>query len=190
MPVLTLDEAKLQLNIPASDTSHDVELADFVAAACLAVEHYTGPADDKQVVEQLRLGSAPAAEVLLTTRPLVGVVSVTSSEPGGVTYDPANMDVDKWRGILTVDAGPLLTGRVTVTYTAGNGGIVPKTANIAARVILQHLWSTQRGGSRRPSARGGDDVVEVPGVGYAVPRAAVQMLETLPHRVDQEVSVF
>jgi hypothetical protein len=58
---------------------------------------------------------------------------------------------------------------------------VPPTINLAARILLQHLWRTQYGASRvGPSIGGGDDyaVTEpVPGFGYAVPNRVLQLLQ-------------
>jgi hypothetical protein len=58
----------------------------------------------------------------------------------------------------------------------------------AARIILQHLWRTQRAGRRGGVAGGGDDyaVTEpIPGIGYAVPNRALELLA--PDRLAPEV---
>jgi hypothetical protein len=67
-----------------------------------------------------------------------------------------------------------------VTYTAGRGGVTPKSALVAALMILQHLWEVRRGAdARRPTYSPVEQVATVvtPNYTYSVPRRALQMLE-------------
>ena len=64
---------------------------------------------------------------------------------------------------------------VTVTYVAGWGVSVPAAFNSFGRIVLQHLWDTQRGPAAMPM--GGGDMVTVPGFGFAIPNAAAELLD-------------
>lgn len=175
MPALTLDGAKAQLNI--TSTSHDAELADYVAAVNEVIESYVGPVDDRTVVERWTGGRRTIA---VRHRPVVSVTSVTYLDDGADAAAVSDIDLDTELGVLrlkTAEWWP--SGRLRVEYVAGQGGEAPAAADIAARIIVQHLWETQRGGdSRRPDLAGG---LEVPASGggftFSVPRRAIQLLE-------------
>lgn len=181
--MLTLAEAKLQLNISPSDTTHDVELQAFVDAAIIAVEKYTGLTGDVQAVTDERHQVPHTSKLWLFHKP-VQSVTIVERVDGSLAWDVANIDVDVQSGLLRVVAGPLFSGLLTVDYQAGHT-IVPGNLNLAARIIVQHLWETQRG------AMGGRDVRSVMddsfenqfsgGRGYAIPIAALELLgEPIP----------
>ena len=81
-------------------------------------------------------------------------------------------------GIVSRKDGGQLRGPLRVTYRAGRL-IVAENISGAARIILQHLWATQRPtrGGGLPGARDDFSVTEpIPGLGYAIPNRAVQLL--------------
>jgi hypothetical protein len=74
-------------------------------------------------------------------------------------------------------AGGTVAGPLRVTYVAGRR-IVPAAITAAAKIILQHLWRTQQGPGRPQRGVDDFDVTEpIPGLGYAIPNRAVQLLE-------------
>jgi hypothetical protein len=58
---------------------------------------------------------------------------------------------------------------------AGWGTEVPAPFGEAGRIILEHLWQTQRGPSARPTL-GGEETVALPGFGFAIPNRAAELL--------------
>jgi hypothetical protein len=69
----------------------------------------------------------------------------------------------------------------TVVYTAGWGTALPPAFNLAARIILQHLWEVQQGPSQRPSmGAGGFDAATQSyhnvGLGFAIPNRVVEIM--------------
>lgn len=176
--MLTLTEAKLQLNIDEADTSHDVELQVYVDAAVKVVERHTGLVGDLRTIANERHDEPPTARLWLHHRPVRSVASVQRVD-GSMSWDPANLDVDEDEGALLVVSGPLFSGLLEVTYEAGHVE-VPKEFNLAARIIVQHLWQTQRGAW---AGRGVRTVLEDSfenlvggGRGYAIPNAALELL--------------
>ncbi|MEU4502658.1 hypothetical protein [Streptomyces sp. NPDC024089] len=181
MALLTLAEAKAQLNI--TSTSNDTELQVYVDAVGPVIERFIGPVAERIVVETQDVARDGVQVLVLRTTP---VVSLTSVEPllasGGTSYDVGALVLDGDTGIVRRADGGWLRGPLKVTYTAGRGE-VPATVNLAARMLVQHLWQTQNA-SRGPVLPGGGDysVSEpVAGLGYAVPNRVLELLE--PYRL-------
>lgn len=91
----------------------------------------------------------------------------------------ARLHVDGPSGVIRrLDGGSFSGGPWTAVYTAGRGDI-PPTINLAARILLQHLWRTQRGAARGGGPADDFSVTEpIPGFGYAVPNRVLQLLES------------
>ncbi|MFE9309515.1 head-tail connector protein [Streptomyces sp. NPDC006706] len=177
MALLTLEDAKAQLDIE-TDTD-DTELQVYVDAVTAVIERHVGPVINRDVSEVVHgRGTALA----LTQAPVASVTSLTPLLPGGTAVAADEVYVDNDAGTIhRLDGGGFAGGPWRVKYVAGRGTEVPPTINLAARILVQHLWRTQYGASRGlGSIGGGDDyaVTEpVPGWGYAVPNRVLQLLE-------------
>lgn len=184
LAMFSLADAKRQVNLPADVTRDDDELREWAASATAAVEYFVG-AVVQRTVTAIVTGGRPSLVL-----PITPVIAVTSIVP--VTTVQQSIDA----GVLTTDPGTGVVNRTDglafppglyrIVYSAGRRIV---TANItsAGRLILQHLWRTQRGGSRATTG-GGDDwsVSEpIPGLGYAIPNRALQLLQA-----DLEVGGF
>ena len=171
--VISLADAKTSLNIKT--TANDEELRSYINAATRVVEHYVGPVAIRSFSEV-----RPSGSVLVLSRiPVVAVTSLAPVYPSGVTYTVADLDVDAETGIVRHLSGLWFYGPQRVTYTAGRA-VVADNWQVAARIIIQHLWQTQRGGSRRPGMGQSDDIIEqqlVSVMGFAIPRRAVELLQ-------------
>lgn len=169
--IISLEAAKQQLNIEPDDFTQDEELESFIAAATAVVEHHTGPiAKAVRTERHFVWGDS----VVLDTDVAAVPTEFTGISTGATTIDVADLMVSN--GIVRrKDGGLLGSGTFDITYVAGRSD-VPPAVGLACRTILQHLWSTQRGGSR--SARGGQDTSTV--LGYAVPNRALELLATQP----------
>lgn len=187
MSIASLSETKDYLNIPAADTSHDVELQRFIDAADPVIEDIVGPVNQVQVTEWYDGGRAT---IVLRKNPVISVDTVTeyvnaaphvltvaATPAAGGTYT-YSFDPD---GILhrTIGSGPTWfaggVGNIAVTYTAGRD-TVPPTIKLAALELIRHLYqSTQQGG--RP-AFGGGALEEGPWApaSFAVPTRVIELL--------------
>lgn len=182
--ILSLADAKQHLNI--TGTTDDDELRGWIEATTAAVEWFVGPVVQRTVTEVH--SRRTSASLALHQPPVVSLTTLAAVRTGGTSYVAADMDVDSATGIVTRLDGGSISGPLRVTYTAGRA-VVPASITAAARIILQHLWRTQRAGSRGPVFGGGDDfsVTEpIPGLGYAVPNRAVQLLD--PYRLSPGVA--
>lgn len=175
--IFSLNGARRYLRIPDSDHSEDDELAEMVRAVTDIVERHAGTVLPRVCTERHRGG---ASAILLDHRPVISVTSVTL--PGGGVLDPAGYELDADAGVLTRMSGDFEScwepGRSTVVYTAGRAD-VEASVRQGARVILKHLWETQR--SRMGGARSaGSDEVWDPRWGYSIPRRGLELLGDQP----------
>jgi len=174
MALVTLDEAKAQLDIDSS--AHDTELQVYLDALPAAIEGYVGVIEQRAVTDIVE-GCGPTLSVLHP--PVLTVTALSGALTGGTVYDVDTLHVNGPAGIIRrLDGGHFTGGPFTVSYTAGRA-TVPPTIKLAALILLQHLWRTQYGASRVPSG-GADDwsvTDPIPGFGYAVPNRVLQLLE-------------
>ncbi|MFF1843054.1 head-tail connector protein [Streptomyces sp. NPDC058217] len=172
MALLTLAEAKAQLDIET--TADDEELQAYIDALTAPIERYVGPVETREFAETIE---GKGSSLCLTHIPAVALVAVTPTLTSDSPLDLSTVVLDPAPGIVRHRAGTFAGTLWTVTYTAGRGAI-PPTINLAARMLLQHLWRTQYGAAR--GGGGADDysVTEpVPGFGYAIPNRVLQLLE-------------
>ena len=177
--ILSLQDAKDFLNIPQATTTSDAEIYAFLATIETSIEGLTGgPVVNRTITAErcVFLGWYEALQV--KQRPLVSVSSITSVK-SGTALDVTSLDINgPARMIRRKDCNPFSSDStvVLVTYVAGWGLAVPAAVNMAARVILGHLWETQHGPTARPSM-GAPELVTPPGFGYAIPNYASQLLQ-------------
>ena len=179
--VLPLQDAKDTLNIPQSSTASDTEIAAFLATIGSNLERATGgPLVNRVVTERAEMMSNQTV-ILVRQRPLVSVTSIASASGGAIDIS-AGLDVDVNAGTIRRKLGLPFYGpffawlpQVNVTYVAGWGTAVPAAFGSFARIVLQHLWTSQHGPAVRPGM-GGDEMVTIPGMGFAVPNMAAELL--------------
>lgn len=178
--VLPLQDAKDALNIPQATTTSDTEIASYIATIESNLERATGgPLVNRAVTERSEMMSGQTV-IPVRQRPLVSVTSITSATGGAVDIS-AGLDLDVNAGLIRRKLGLPFIGpfygylpQVTVLYVAGWGTSVPSAFGSFARVVIQHLWTSQRGPAALPM--GGGEMVQVPGFGFLVPNMAAEML--------------
>lgn len=180
--VLPLADGKDMLNIPQANTSNDAEIMSWIATIESALERYTGgPLVNWAVTERAEM-LASQTVILVRQRPLVSVTSITSASGGAIDIS-GGLDLDVNAGAIRRKLGLPFYGpffqwlpQVTVLYVAGWGTSVQPAFSSASRIILAHLWETQHGPAARPSM-GGEDLVTLPGMGFAIPNMAAELLD-------------
>ena len=182
--VLPLQDGKDALNIPQSNTSSDSEIQAYIATIQSNLERMTGgPLVNRSITERAELTSAYTV-LQVRQRPLVSVTSIVSAASGQALDISAGLDIDVNAGTIRRKLGypfygPYFTWlpAMLVTYVAGWGTSVPAAFNVASRIILQNLWMTQHGPSSRPAMAAQDDMVTMPGFGFAIPNQAAELLD-------------
>lgn len=179
-PIITLLEAKRQLNIPVSNVDDDVELNEYIVAASELVELFR-----KEVIV-LR----SAVDVVSTVRdtevtlPQVPVRDLVSAARVDGTYTWLVSDfrlADPQLGRLKLVSGPKLSGDVRFTYNAGYT-TVPPNITLATKLIVAYLWDTQRqpGVGPNPIGGGAEDYMTPAGLGTGIPDRALILLGGRP----------
>ena len=186
--IITLQDAKEFLNI--TDTRFDAELPAYITTASQMWVNKAGPVAGSPTYSETYDGGVP--RIVLRHVPVQSVTSVVESYGTQVRYTlteqtlQAGGDNSAWgysvdlsTGLLTRRAAgvavPFAVGQrnVRVTYTAGFSE-VPEDIQHAIRLLVAHLWTTQRGGSRRPG-QGGQEGYE-PGTSYSWPHRVEEIL--------------
>ncbi len=178
--VLPLQDAKDQLNIPQATTTYDAEIQSYIATIRSSLEKATGgPLVNRTITERSEMMSGQTV-IPVRQRPLVSVTSIASASGGAIDIS-GGLDLDVNAGLIRRQLGlpfygPFFTWlpKVSVVYVAGWGTSVPAAFNSFARVVVQHLWNSQRGPAALPM--GGGEMTAIPGFGFLVPNMAAEML--------------
>lgn len=168
MGFLQLDDAKAQLNETGSQD--DAEIQAYADAASEVVEYFAGPVESVQLVER----HPPGWSIVLRRPPVLTLDAVEPEFTGGPAVTLPELFVDELGIVKRVD-GQCILGPQQITYTAGRT-VTPPTLALAARLLLQHWWATQRQGANMPRLAA-DDVLTIPGVAWSVPIRVKQLLD-------------
>lgn len=174
--IIGLAGAKRHLNIPASVTTDDEEIRDWLAAITRVIENEIGVCTPRTVVDKLN-GDYRSRVIRLKQVPVISVASIVPSHTlgGGRSYSSAETSVTEDGQLTNINGWEFIGGPWTITYLAGRVSI---SANVtqAAKIILGHWWQTQRGAGT-PAYLGGDDVTSGTESGFSVPNRAMELLE-------------
>jgi hypothetical protein len=147
--IVSLADAKRHLNIPATETSNDAELREFIEAVTRPIEAKVGPVVRRTVTSTIYPGDCD--EVAL---PYFPVISITS---GAIIRDNSAVTVTS----LVVETGGILRDKGfsplpfepwTLTYVVGRP-VVPANIRNATLNIIKDLWTSQRGSAGSVASR-------------------------------------
>lgn len=170
--LISLAEAKGAVNFTGTD--QDEELRLYVEAATDMIERLVGPIVPRDVTETV---CASAGYLSLTSTPVVEVSTVDSATGSGQSYVTADLLARPVSGLVTLADGTGIVGDTyTVTYTAGRTGPIEARFLHACRLLVQHMWTTQRGSSS-PGKRRGESFESTPGAAYSMPTRVLELLQ-------------
>ncbi|MER5209395.1 head-tail connector protein [Streptomyces sp. NPDC002838] len=171
--LMSLETAKRHLK--KTDNTDDDEIRDWIEACTRAIEQFTGPVVVRSVTEVMRF--TRARSIALTQTPAIELTSAVATVTGGTSYAVADLDLDGETGIVTKMDGGVLYGPLRMVYVVGRV-VVGANIRSAGKIILQHLWRTRQGPGRPQRGTDDFDVTEpLPGLGFAIPNRAVQLLD-------------
>lgn len=172
MSIITLDDAKAQLGIAASNTGDDAELQGYVDAITGVVEqHLHEVVERRTVTDELELCGRRSFR--LWSAPVISLTSLASLD-GATAWDVDDLHVSP-SGLVRVMSGSAPYGWVRATYEAGYE-VVPDRYVRGALVILQHVWETQRGTMGPPVGVIGHEEAYDPRYSFSIPRKALEWL--------------
>lgn len=177
--LISLREAKIHLNMSMTKTTNDEEIRSWLAAITPVVEDICGPVIPKTFVEVV----TGSRNLVLNNTPVLSLVSIIPFY-SGTTYTGETLVKSTPSGDVRLIGGGDFYGQTfTVTYIAGRKPI-PANISQAAKIILKHLWETQRGAAGTPFQGEDEDTVDT-GWGFAIPNRAIQLLK--PSRLGPSV---
>lgn len=171
--LISLADAKAHLNIPASNTTSDDELREYLEAATEIVESYTGPIVRR--THTARVCGWRAYQLSLPHTQVTAVTAVTLVSDGSSPITLSDLAVNGPAGVISYKNRAYFPyGDLDVTYTVGRSYVKPNWS-LAAKIIVKHVWDTQLG--NLPSVQGDDGGYVVTGSGYLVPYRAIALLQ-------------
>lgn len=180
--IMSLATAKRHLNMTLENTSEDDELQSMIEAVTSVVERHRGEVVARRVVvEHEPMGSCD--RIALMYHPVISVTSIEDER--GVSVPTNGWMLDSQNGILTARTAQYSNRSLVVTYIAGYTQI-PAHYILAAKIILHHMWQTQRvqNVGLQPTlgsqSRREEQIVSPTGMGYAIPHRAIELLGGRP----------
>lgn len=192
MSLISQQDAKDFLNI--TSVTYDAELQGFIDAASAVAEFYVGDLTGATYTEVHDGGDAaiytrhtPIASITSLTEYIGSITYTLTNQPLGQSTDAWGYTIDDAQAgrIVRRTASGLVwrfvpgVGNVTITYTTG---VTPPTQVLmAVKFIVRHLWTSQRGAQPLPAFSADQEPTStVPGISYAIPNRAIELLETVP----------
>lgn len=195
--LISLADAIEQLNKAATSpnpkSTDNSEILNYIASASQVVASVCGYTTPVQFSDFTDVGwgsltptgayASGYVPIILNRLPILSVQSVVPQFYNAAPADISKIVIDAEAGVVWLPTTALFLGPCLVTYTAGRASMPPnvlQNLQNACRIIVQHLWETQRGpaGNPRPA---GDETVMLPGIGYAIPARAVELMQASPY---------
>lgn len=173
--LISLAATKTKLRITGADS--DEELRGYIEAATEVIERHTASAVLRRTeVEYHRI--CRGEFLILHRTPIISLTDVRRVD-GTMVWSVSDLHVDPKSGVVTPIFGNWLWGYLQATYVPGRI-VIPANFLTATEMIVQHLWETKRPvrGGLRPG--GMEDTTIVPGMGFAVPNRALELLGKPP----------
>lgn len=173
--ILTLGEARAQLQIPSANRTVDGLIGDWLAGITATVEKHKHEVIAQRAVTD-RLTLCGSRRFRLWSTPVISLTSLASLD-GATTWvvSPSAMDVEADTGLVEILSGDRPSGRVKAVYQAGYLAI-PENYKQGALLILQQLWETRRGVGNVPAGIVGAEESYDTRSSYDIPRKALEWL--------------
>lgn len=169
LALISLDDARSNLGYDAGDVNDDEQIRDYLDVVTDLIESKIGPVASRTVTEDVEIWR----DFFFTRQPPVSLTSLTPVRTGGIVLNVADYQVLSTGKVVRKDGAWMTSGAwnlYTVVYVSGQT-VAPRYLQ-AARLLLQHLWDTQRPVGLRPNL-GGVDAVSAP---FSWPNRVVELL--------------
>lgn len=186
LDIITPDEAKRLVTIPASNTDQDAELEVFITAVSRRIDELCGPVVVRTLTNEaynggcvsIRLKNAPVSSFTTVTEYLGTSATVLTAETNAAKTSTNYLWDSTVNRLYRRSSGqdayfPAGRSNVVVTYVGGRAATtatVDEKFKRAAGVILAHLWRADRGSGSETFGE-----YSYP-VGFAIPNRALEIL--------------
>lgn len=185
LDIITLAEGRAAVNLHASDTSQDTEVAAYITAVSRRLDQVVGPVVVRTITAEthdtsgrfVRLHHSPVSSVTTVTEYVGTTGTVLTAEAVGVATTANNYALDARYGIITRRSGgtdahfSLGRSRLVVTYVAGRyatTAAVDPLFKSAASIFVAHLWRREQASEPMTAYQRSH--------GLAIPRVVKEML--------------
>lgn len=179
MAIVSLDEAKRQLQIDPMDTGDDVEVQAYCDGITKVIEEYKREIiEQREIREDVEVHGHVARlnhqRIRLWSVPVISITSVTSVT-GSMSWDVSRLRLNKETGLVRVLSGPRIHGLTEWVYQAGYV-TTPDHYKRGALVTLEHNWETRRGHGMTRGGVVGEEERYDHRYSYSIPRKALEWL--------------
>jgi len=138
--LVSLEDMKAHLNM--TSTKDDEELRSHIESATGVIEDAVGEVIVRRTVVEDRDIPYGRMAATVTSTPVISLTSAARVD-GSLTWDVDDLAVSP-EGVVSVQRGGWLGGRVRFTYVAGYDQ-VPARLTMAAKELVRSTWESQRG---------------------------------------------
>lgn len=182
--IVSLADAKKKCKIPPESTEHDDTLRGYIETVTTAVEDHLHEVIVPRVVTE-DIWVDWSDEVALEKTPVISLTSVAMVD-GTYSWSLSDLHVDTATGVVSlVQRTRMFNGLMRFATRAGRL-VIPSNYADGAKIIIEHLWHTERPQVRNgaPFAGGGyEDTANttyVGAFGFAIPNRALEILGKPP----------
>lgn len=168
--IFSLAEAKKHLNVDEDSHDDDEEIQGFIRSVTEVCERYVGALVRTVHTQRVEGGRG----IALNHFPVLSITSITAVWPGHVPPALADLHIDETTGVIQRKDGDRICGPLIVIYVAARTAI-PSHVRLAGKILLQHLWETQRG-QQGGASFGGSQEPWDPRFSFAIPRRVLELL--------------
>lgn len=161
LDIITLAEGRAAVNLHASDTSQDTEVAAYITGVSRRLDQAVGPIVVRTITAEahdtagstIQLYRYPVSSVTSVTEYVETTGTLMTAEAVGVATTANNYALDTRYGVITRRSGGSDASwssgrsRVVVTYVAGryaNTAAVDPLFKTAASIMVAHLWRREQ----------------------------------------------
>lgn len=176
--ILSLADAKRKCKIHVDDNTHDEALRDYVEASTMVIERHRHQIIARRSITEYHDVSS-TRRLVLQNHPAISLTTVERVD-GSATWNTADLHLDPSTGMVTVLQGPSLSGHIRFVLLGGLV-VVPRNITLAAGIITEHLWMTERAQTVSGARSGYEDSMDIRGLmGFAIPNRALELLGKPP----------
>jgi Phage gp6-like head-tail connector protein len=141
VPRYMISLADMKSHMSITESTYDEQIRSYIEAATVACEIHRNetivPTTKTEVI-------ASGYQRVLHHTPVISITTIEQVRGGLASFDPVDFGIDNETGLVWRLNNGYMEGPLRFTYRAGYS-IIPADYVLATKIIVQHMWETQRG---------------------------------------------